>query len=212
MRACWREGVVPMLQMHDGLELSVTSPEQGEMVARLACEAVSLKVPMRADIKYGPHWGDARHSWQELHGDEQIIVPEAPAEPVPEDDGLGAEDLAEAPFVPFMITRDMKVRLRAGGFSDEQISGMTPRQAHDHLGAAQMMAQSRQEAAGAETAAPAIDAPHPNGSGRTFEQIFGNPRGRRSRTGCPNCWPPRRARRSGSARARRMLIRWRRSD
>ena len=66
MRACWREGIVPMLQMHDGLECSVTAPEQGELIARLACEAVELKVPMRADIKFGAHWGDARHSWQEL--------------------------------------------------------------------------------------------------------------------------------------------------
>ena len=59
-----------MLQMHDGLECSVTAPEQGELIARLACEAVELKVPMRADIKFGAHWGDARHSWQELraHG------------------------------------------------------------------------------------------------------------------------------------------------
>jgi hypothetical protein len=23
---------------------------------------------MRADIKYGPSWGDAKHSWEELHG------------------------------------------------------------------------------------------------------------------------------------------------
>ena len=53
MRAVWREGVVPLLQMHDGLELSVTTREQGERVARLACEAVKLEVPMRADIKYG---------------------------------------------------------------------------------------------------------------------------------------------------------------
>src|SRR5262249_19300304 len=49
MRACWREGIVPLLQMHDGLELSVTRREQGELAARLACEAVKLEVPMRAD-------------------------------------------------------------------------------------------------------------------------------------------------------------------
>ena len=68
MRAVWREGIVPLLQMHDGLELSVTTREQGELVARLACEAVELEVPMRADINYGRSWGDAKHSWEELHG------------------------------------------------------------------------------------------------------------------------------------------------
>ena len=68
MLACWREGIVPLLQMHDGLELSVTTREQGELVARLACEAVELEVPMRADINYGRSWGDAKHKWEELHG------------------------------------------------------------------------------------------------------------------------------------------------
>ena len=68
MRACWREGIVPLLQMHDGLNCSVTTREQGELVARLACEAVELEVPMRADIKYGRSWGDAKHTWEELHG------------------------------------------------------------------------------------------------------------------------------------------------
>ena len=43
MRACWREGIVPLLQMHDALDCSVTTREQGELVARLGCEAVSSK-------------------------------------------------------------------------------------------------------------------------------------------------------------------------
>ena len=42
--------------MHDGLERSITTREQGELIARLACEAVELEVPMRADIKYGRSW------------------------------------------------------------------------------------------------------------------------------------------------------------
>jgi DNA polymerase I-like protein with 3'-5' exonuclease and polymerase domains len=68
MLACSREGIVPLLQMHDGLELSVTTREQGELVARLACEAVELEVPMRADIKYGRSWGDAKHKWEDSPG------------------------------------------------------------------------------------------------------------------------------------------------
>ena len=61
MRACWREGIVPLLQMHDALECSVTTREQGELVARLGCEAVQLEVPMRVDLKFGKSWGDAKH-------------------------------------------------------------------------------------------------------------------------------------------------------
>jgi hypothetical protein len=65
MRACWREGIVPVLQMHDALDTSVTSREQGEMIARLGCEVVQLEVPMKVDVKYGPTWGAATHSWEE---------------------------------------------------------------------------------------------------------------------------------------------------
>ena len=69
MRAVWREGIMPLLQMHDALDCSVATREQGELVARLGCEAVSLKVPMRVDLKFGRSWGDATHSWEELHGE-----------------------------------------------------------------------------------------------------------------------------------------------
>ena len=66
MRAVWREGIVPLLQMHDALECSVSSREQAELVARLGEEAVQLDVPMRVDLKFGRSWGDAKHKWEEL--------------------------------------------------------------------------------------------------------------------------------------------------
>src|SRR5262245_37027754 len=66
MRECWREGFVPLRQMHDALELSVSSPEQAERVAELGCAAVKLEVPMIVDIAYGRNWGDAKHSWEDL--------------------------------------------------------------------------------------------------------------------------------------------------
>ena len=67
MRACWSEGFVPLLQMHDALELSVNSPEQAERVAKLGRDAVQLEVPMVVDITFGRTWGDAKHTWAELH-------------------------------------------------------------------------------------------------------------------------------------------------
>jgi DNA polymerase I-like protein with 3'-5' exonuclease and polymerase domains len=76
MRAVWREGFVPLLQMHDGLELSITTREQGELVAKLGCEAVQLEVPMRVDLKFGKSWGDAKHEWNAL---ENGAVPEREA-------------------------------------------------------------------------------------------------------------------------------------
>src|SRR5215831_100229 len=90
MRACFREGVVPLLQMHDSLDLSVSSPETAEMVARLGGEVIKLEVPMIVDVKYGHTWGDAKHTWAELHAGTSPHVelageiPDAPAPTAPE--------------------------------------------------------------------------------------------------------------------------------
>jgi DNA polymerase I-like protein with 3'-5' exonuclease and polymerase domains len=74
MRAVWREGICPLLQMHGSLDLSVSSPEQVQLVARLGQEAVKLEVPMKVDIAYGGTWGDAKHTWEE-----RDAAPEKPA-------------------------------------------------------------------------------------------------------------------------------------
>ena len=79
----WRAGIVPMLQLHDCLDCSVTSPEQGELVARLGEEAVKLEVPMRVDVKYGRSWGDAKHTWEELHGTAPAPKPAPKPQPKP---------------------------------------------------------------------------------------------------------------------------------
>jgi len=110
MHACWREGVVPLLQMHDCLDCSVATREQAEMVAQLCVEAVELKVPMRCDLKYGRNWGDAKHTWEELHGEAapapvSVSVPAATTEleptPIPEPEPeLEIESKIEPKFEP----------------------------------------------------------------------------------------------------------------
>ena len=70
MRACWREGFVPLLQMHDALECSMSSPEQAARVAQLGADVVNLEVPMLVDVKFGRTWSDAKHTWAELRPDE----------------------------------------------------------------------------------------------------------------------------------------------
>ncbi len=71
MRAVWRAGIVPLLQMHDSLDCSVSSPGQAERVAQLAQDVVLLTVPIRVDLAFGRNWADAKHSWAELHGGEK---------------------------------------------------------------------------------------------------------------------------------------------
>lgn len=62
MRECWRAGIVPLLQMHDELDLSVDSPRVGEQVREImrGIEARRLRVPFLVDLEYGPTWGWAR--------------------------------------------------------------------------------------------------------------------------------------------------------
>ena len=66
-------GIVPILQLHDSLSLSVTRFEQAEAVARLGCDAVKLSVPIRVDMAFGNSWGEASQdeppTWAKLTGD-----------------------------------------------------------------------------------------------------------------------------------------------
>ena len=93
MRAVFREGIVPLLQMHDCLDCSVSTREQAELVAQLGCDAVSLEVPMRVDLKFGRSWGDASHTWEELTGDSAPIksVPTATVVPIKPESRRSAE-------------------------------------------------------------------------------------------------------------------------
>jgi DNA polymerase I-like protein with 3'-5' exonuclease and polymerase domains len=63
MRDCWREGIVPLLQVHDELNTSVASQADGERMARLMRDAVKLEIPVGADPEYGTNWTDAKHEW-----------------------------------------------------------------------------------------------------------------------------------------------------
>ena len=57
MRACWREGVVPLLQMHDGLECSVTAPEQGELDCHAGLRSGRAQGPDAGRHQVWPHLG-----------------------------------------------------------------------------------------------------------------------------------------------------------
>jgi DNA polymerase I-like protein with 3'-5' exonuclease and polymerase domains len=65
MRAIYREGQVPLLQMHDELNFSFAREKDAKMVATVMRDVVKLKVPMMVDAGYGPSWGAAKKSWRE---------------------------------------------------------------------------------------------------------------------------------------------------
>jgi DNA polymerase I-like protein with 3'-5' exonuclease and polymerase domains len=83
MLACWHENIVPLLQMHDALELSTPSPDVAERVAQLGRDVVKLDVPMEVGVKYGRTWADAKYSWTELPAERPPAAACEPYQPLP---------------------------------------------------------------------------------------------------------------------------------
>jgi DNA polymerase I-like protein with 3'-5' exonuclease and polymerase domains len=55
-----KEGVVPHIQVHDELDISIESPEHAEKIKNIMEEAVSLEVPNKVDYESGPNWGNIK--------------------------------------------------------------------------------------------------------------------------------------------------------
>ena len=58
MLALYQEGVIPHIQIHDELDISVNSPEQIEKIINIMEDAVHLEVPNKVDYEEGDSWGD----------------------------------------------------------------------------------------------------------------------------------------------------------
>ena len=58
MLALYREGVIPHIQIHDELDISVESVQQSEKIIRVMEEAIELQVPNKVDYEKGENWGD----------------------------------------------------------------------------------------------------------------------------------------------------------
>jgi DNA polymerase I-like protein with 3'-5' exonuclease and polymerase domains len=174
MLACWREGVVPLLQMHDALECSVSSPEQAEMVARLGSEAAKLLVPMRIDLAFGRNWGDAKHTWDELHSDgmppsEPTTAPGRDDDPIVELIGEPGNEHGEACDGDAREGDDRHGDAREGDAQafDDDVGGLFTGPAPADLGAAAFRGADCDEpggdpASGAEEPAGAADPAEPS--------------------------------------------------
>ena len=58
MLALYQEGVVPHVQIHDELDISVATPEDADKIIRVMEEAVELQVPNKVDYEKGDSWGE----------------------------------------------------------------------------------------------------------------------------------------------------------
>ena len=60
MQMLYAEGIIPHLQVHDELDISVRSTEEIKKIKDIMETCVELKVPIKVDVEIGPSWGDAK--------------------------------------------------------------------------------------------------------------------------------------------------------
>jgi len=65
MVALYEEGILPMIQVHDELDISVESEVQAKRITEVMQECVSLEVPSIVDAEFGPNWGEAKSTFAE---------------------------------------------------------------------------------------------------------------------------------------------------
>lgn len=65
MVALWEEGITPMIQVHDELDVSVESEAQAKRITELMQDCVSLEVPSIIDAEFGPNWGEAKKTFSD---------------------------------------------------------------------------------------------------------------------------------------------------
>ena len=55
-----KEGIIPHIQVHDELDISVESSEHAEKIKDIMESAVDLEVPNKVDYESGPNWGQIK--------------------------------------------------------------------------------------------------------------------------------------------------------
>lgn len=60
MRACFQNGLLPLLQMHDELDFSFGEEREGLLAVECMRDTVKLEVPVVVDAEYGRTWGKAK--------------------------------------------------------------------------------------------------------------------------------------------------------
>jgi DNA polymerase I-like protein with 3'-5' exonuclease and polymerase domains len=60
MVALYENGIIPHIQIHDEVDISVESPEKAEEIISIMESAVELQVPNKVDYEQGENWGDIK--------------------------------------------------------------------------------------------------------------------------------------------------------
>ena len=54
----YKEKIIPHIQIHDELDISIESKEHANKIIDIMQNAVSLHVPNKVDYESGENWGD----------------------------------------------------------------------------------------------------------------------------------------------------------
>ena len=58
MLELYKEGIIPHIQIHDELAVSITGEEEAKKIIEIMENAVTLEVPNKVDYEFGSNWGD----------------------------------------------------------------------------------------------------------------------------------------------------------
>ena len=62
----YKEGILPHTQVHDELDISVTDPDQCELIMQVMADCTPLCVPNKVDAEIGKSWGQATVHYKEF--------------------------------------------------------------------------------------------------------------------------------------------------
>ena len=54
----YKEGIIPHIQIHDELDISVENDKQAKHIVEVMESAVELTIPNKVDYEAGKNWGD----------------------------------------------------------------------------------------------------------------------------------------------------------
>ena len=52
------EGIIPHIQIHDELDISIENETQAKKIIEIMENAVKLEVPNKVDYEFGENWGE----------------------------------------------------------------------------------------------------------------------------------------------------------
>ena len=65
MVALHKEGIVPLIQVHDELDISVGDPDNGLKIKEIMQTCVDMQIPSVVDAEFGPSWGEAKKTFSD---------------------------------------------------------------------------------------------------------------------------------------------------